>query len=115
MKQSNYDKVRALTGWHQFMSVMVDNECKKMQSAVDTSKGYMTHKELREICEHTDKLKFLSEQYIDAEMDLIGAAIRYNVPHTRLLEQGKAFQFYKMLEEKAMLIDNGEVVSISKS
>lgn len=115
MKQSNYDKVRALTGWHQFMSVMVDNECKKMQSAVDTSKGYMTIKELDEVCKHTDKLKFLTEQYIDAEMDLIGAAIRYNVPHTSLLEKGKAFEFYKLLEEKAMMIDNGEVVLIHKN
>lgn len=115
MKQSNYDKVRSLTGWHKFIGVLLNNEKEKFSAMLNEKKtDYMNYHDLRMIGEHNDKLKFLTDQYYDAEMDLIGAAIKYNVPHTRLLETGRADDFYTLLEEKARAIDNGEVVRISR-
>lgn len=115
MKLSNYDKVRSLTGWHKFIGVLLNNEKEKFSAMLnEKNTDYMNYHDLRMIGEHNDKLKFLTEQYYEAEMGLIGAAIKYDVPHTRLLETGHADDFYTLLEEKARSIDNGEVVRISR-
>lgn len=108
------EHVYNMTSWHRWLTEQLNQECDKMRDFLRIHNP-MTYKDLRTYCMIDDKIQFLSQQHWEAEHDLISAAIRYQVPHIKMLQNNQAEDFYTLLAAKAKKIDESEVIIIRKN
>lgn len=116
MIRSHFDYVHDKVCWHRFVSGSLSGTCDNLRTFMGKYK-IVEYEELKEYVEITERIKFLSEQFFDAEHDLIDLAIRYNVPFVTLLKGSckEHEEFYTLLEEKAKQIDKKGVLLIRKN
>ena len=111
---SNEQHVTNLVNWHRFITDLEKQNNDKIERFLSCANGIFNFKDLRDYTMLNDKLKFLAEEKYKAEHDLIDAAIIYHVPHTKMLQDGHAEDFYTLLIAKARDIDEKGVTLIRK-
>lgn len=104
-RMSNEQHVTNLINWHRFINDLLDQNVKEMKDYIAYTGSIDTESKLRQYIIKCDKLNFLTQEQYKAEHDLIDAAIIYNVPHTKMLKNGHAEDFYILLTAKARDID----------
>lgn len=123
-RMSNEQHVTNLVNWHRFITDLEKQNNEKIEqflfktlgSTRDLScaGGLFTYTDMRQYTMLNDKMVFLTEEKYKAEHDLIDAAIIYHVPHTKMLQDGHAEDFYTLLIAKARDIDEKGVTLIRK-
>ena len=113
-KLTNEQHVTNLINWHRFLTDLVKQNNEKMSYFLSEVGNFNTYAEMRNYTLLNDKNIFLTQELYKAEHDLIDAAIIYNVPHTKMLKDGHAEDFYTLLTVKARDIDKKGVTLIRK-
>lgn len=113
-KMTNEMHVTNLINWHRFLTDMVAQNNDNMNYFLSEAGSLDTYGKMRKFSMMSDKNIFLTQELYKAEHDLIDAAIVYNVPHTKMLKDGHAEDFYTLLTTKARDIDKKGVTLIRK-
>lgn len=108
------EHIYIITSWHRWVTDQLNQECDKMRDFLRIHNP-MTYKDLRTYSLINEKIQFLSQQHWEAEHELIAAAIKYQVPYIKMLQNNQAEDFYTLLKAKAEKIDESEVIVIRKN
>lgn len=111
---SNEQHVTNLVNWHRFITDLEKQNNEKIERFLSCAGELFTYNDMRQYTMLNDKMVFLTEEKYKAEHDLIDAAIIYHVPHTKMLQDGHAEDFYTLLIAKARDIDEKGVTLIRK-
>ena len=111
---TNEQHVTNLIKWHRFVTDLLDREQNRMESFISI-RDYLSYINLREYTLLNEKLNWITQEQYNAEHDLISAAITYQVPHIKMLQDGHVEDFYTLLIAKARDIDEKEVLLIRKN
>lgn len=112
---SNEQHVTNLINWHRFVTDLEKDNNDKIKDFIANKGGKFTYNDILTYTKLHDKLIFLTQEKYKAEHDLIDAAIIYHVPHTKMLQDGHAEDFYTLLIARARDIDVKGVLLIRKN